>query len=360
MTYGEEEKVINFMAVTGCEEEAARFHLEAHGWQLDLAVAQFLDGGGASSSRPARGEVEHEVRAPDRVKQQRLLDGEEEAQVAARPMAFADYQEKSGSLAKLFALPTKLMHSGEFQNARRDAKIDRKFLLVCVTDESHFGCVSMNRDVWADETVQAVVESQFVLWLRSHLDHQAVVYADRYDRDRTIPAEGDSRQQLFRVHPKHPHLAVVDPRTGRRLWMREGVVSAEQLVEALSDVCDRHSMDDAPRQPPPKTTTIPKPPEPSRPPWDGETLAPEPPDGALIQFKLVDKSTRAHFVRKRRFSESDTVATLFKFAQLETNADDAIFELRAGFPPKPLWPSANQTIAVAKLQNESIQMTLSK
>lgn len=42
--------VANFMTVTGCEDTIARFYLEASGWNLEMAVAQFLEEGAASSS----------------------------------------------------------------------------------------------------------------------------------------------------------------------------------------------------------------------------------------------------------------------------------------------------------------------
>lgn len=300
-------------------------------------------------------------------------------QVAARPGAFADYRttmqgeaevESGGdTLARLFAMPTKLMHSGDFQTARRDARKQLKWLLICIVDESDFASVAMNRDCWADETVQAIVESQFVLWLRPHLDHEAVVYADRYDRDRTTPASprddkpSSMRQQLFRVHPKHPHLGIVDPRTGRRLWMREGGLEASRLVESLSDICDRHSMNDEHRRPEPRPPREVKPkrsPPPKisdKPPWDSARVGPEPKtDGVLVQFRLVDRPTGAPITRKRRFAETETVAALFKFAQQESTAGDAKFELRAGYPPRQLWPLNQQTLAQANLKNEAVQM----
>lgn len=351
----DDSKLINFMSVTGAESDAARHFLEASNWNLDTAISQFLDG------------PEHEVRAPDRVKQQRLLVHDEEPQlerVAARPGAFADYRDEKDTLSQLFALPRNLMHVGDFQSARKDAKSQNKFLLVCLTDESDFGCVSMNRDVWADETVQAVVESSFVLWLRPHLDHEAVVYGERYDAARLVPAAAP--RQLFRVHPKHPHFGVIDPRTGRRLWTRDGVVTADRLIELLSDVCDRHSMDDEPRQtgvadvaPPPPAVVAPPTPPPPPPvdrPLDDVVLADEPSDGALVQFRLVDKASGKPLTRKRRFHRTDTVAVLFKFAQLETGAGDASFELRTGFPPRQLWPEIHNTLADAKLDNASVQM----
>lgn len=420
----QDDLVANVMAVTGCEDSVARFHLEASGWNVEVAVAQLLDSGQPTSSSLNSFDQDDEVRAPDRVKQQRLLSEgymrpRESSQVAARPGAFADYRteareggddedemdavfgrdegDEDGSssrrsggaaaaastgdtLSRLFAMPTKLMHVGDFQSARREAKMERKWLLVCVIDDADFQCVAMNRDCWADETVQAIVESQFVLWMRPHLDQEAIVYADRYDKGRTLPAspreddESSSRRQLFYVHPKHPHLGIIDPRTGRRLWMREGALDADRLIEALSDVSDRHSMDDEPRQPPPSLPLHPpegllddapaaSPPPPPPPevvasvPWNSSTLQSEPETGGiLINFRLVDKETGKTITRKRRFDESETVSALFKFAQLETGAGPALFELRAGFPPKQLWQFNQQSLTQADLRNQSVHM----
>ncbi|KAK7234319.1 ubiquitin binding protein [Aureococcus anophagefferens] len=168
------------------------------------------------------------------------------------------------SLATMFSPPTRLMHPGDFQAARAQGKAELKWLLVVITNEQVFGCHQMNRDAWADETVQAVVEASFVLWLRPHTDPAAVTYADRYDKDRAIPQvleppgaaapDGDAPppppplRQIW-AHPKHPHLAVVDPRTGRRLWMREGVVDRDRLVELLIDVVERHDLEAQPVAP---------------------------------------------------------------------------------------------------------------
>jgi len=392
----QETALASFMGVTGASEAEARFLLEASGWNLNSAVAQFLDGGGATSgpsldgggamsgaSVPAEDVQqpmdEDYVRAPDRAKQQRLLDrGNEPPQTAAMPGAFADFrdegeesrEQQTNSLAKLFAAPTKLMHSGDFQSARRLGKEERKWLLVVLADESSFANAEMNRDVWADETVAAVVESQFVLWMRPHLDREAVVFVDRYDRDRAVVATSQSNH-FARVHPKHPHVAVVDPRTGRRLWYKEGKMTADSLIESLTDVADRHSMEDQPRDLPPVPPPVmpppvmpppvmpPAPPTPVEPPpWEAfaaPAAVAANDEAVLVQFKLLHKDA-GPMTRKCRFHPHETVGALFKFAQTETNAGPAPFDLRFGFPPQPLWPLRDQTVSEAKLHGESISM----
>ena len=52
----------------------------------------------------------------------------------------------------------------------------------------------------------------------------------------------------------YPHLAIVDPRTGRSLWKKEGwnqekPFSAEHFAEMAMDFCSRHSFDKAPLPP---------------------------------------------------------------------------------------------------------------
>ena len=52
----------------------------------------------------------------------------------------------------------------------------------------------------------------------------------------------------------YPHLAIVDPRTGRSLWKKEGWTqekpfTAEHFAEMAMDFCSRHSFDKAPLPP---------------------------------------------------------------------------------------------------------------
>eukprot|EP00633_Aureoumbra_lagunensis_P000270 CAMPEP_0197290088 /NCGR_PEP_ID=MMETSP0890-20130614/7325_1 /TAXON_ID=44058 ORGANISM="Aureoumbra lagunensis, Strain CCMP1510" /NCGR_SAMPLE_ID=MMETSP0890 /ASSEMBLY_ACC=CAM_ASM_000533 /LENGTH=422 /DNA_ID=CAMNT_0042761885 /DNA_START=35 /DNA_END=1303 /DNA_ORIENTATION=+ len=417
----DEEKLANFMAVTGASASEAQFHLEASGGNIEIAVTQYLDGGIPSSSGDSFGasgqplpppmatyDEEAEVRAPDRAKQQRLLESPQllntgAEKVGTRPGLFADNFQNMQSdddddddknddgppvqkgLAEIFADPVRLMHKGDFQSARKLAKEERKWLLVSITDDS-FDSARLNRDVWGDETVQAVVESQFILWIRNKLDNEAIVYADRYDRDRTVIYPGSN---MYRIHPKHPHLAVIDPRTGRRLWKREGATCAEKIIETLTDLVDRHNIDADPRAPelpvltvptssnnsaglplmqqqhslppPPSQTNKPTPIEPELhhgPPWN--TFAHPTDDGdngdIHVQFRLIEADTNKLITRKCRFHAHETVGTLFKFAQIKSGAGPRHFELRCGYPPKPLWPLVDLTLNEAKLHGESIQM----
>ena len=391
--------IASFMAITGsADENTARFWVDAAGGNVELAVGNFLDGnnaGGGAAPPPddaavaaalhAR-EMEHEVRAPDSVKRGRLLadfPGADDDEDAYTPGAGAfdddeddeEAEKPAGGLSSIFAPPTELTHAGDFQKARADGKQQKKWLLVVITNEAVFACHEMNRDCWSDDTVRAVVEASFILWLRPHTDPQASTYCDRYDRDRALPLQGG-----YSAHPVHPHLAVVDPRTGRRVWTKDGKVSRDRLVELLSDITERHSLEElapvqvAPRArdaappaplvggaalgggvgsafaaPPPPPPT---PPAPPADPWADAVLSPEPAaGGVMVAFRGPG------FNRRRRFVETDAVAALFKYVQAEAKPAGG-FDLLCGFPPRQLAPMASTPLKDADVHGQAVQMKL--
>lgn len=66
-------------------------------------------------------------------------------------------------------------------------------------------------------------------------------------------SEGRTYSERYKVFD-YPHLAIIDPRTGRSLWKREGWTqekpfTAEQFAEMAMDFCSRHSFDKEPLAP---------------------------------------------------------------------------------------------------------------
>ena len=124
--------------------------------------------------------------------------------------AFAFNAEIGGwdvsSLADMFAPPTKIIYAGPggFQGARQAAKDARRWLLVNIQSDSDFACHALNRDVWRDELVENLVRDGFIFW-------QAV--------DTT--SEGSTYSERYRVGG-YPHVAIIDPRTARLMWKKEG------------------------------------------------------------------------------------------------------------------------------------------
>ena len=106
----------------------------------------------------------------------------------------------------MFAPPTKIIYAGPggFQGARQAAKDARRWLLVNIQSDSDFACHALNRDVWRDELVENLVRDGFIFW-------QAV--------DTT--SEGSTYSERYRVGG-YPHVAIIDPRTARLMWKKEG------------------------------------------------------------------------------------------------------------------------------------------
>jgi hypothetical protein len=79
--------------------------------------------------------------------------------------------------------------------------------------------------------------------------------------------EGSQYVQRYHVYD-FPHLGILDPRTGRLMWKKEGwtqenPVTAETFAEMAMDFCSRNSFDKPPQAPrPPGTKAPPAPPKP--------------------------------------------------------------------------------------------------
>uniref|UniRef100_A0A7S4JAM3 UBX domain-containing protein n=1 Tax=Odontella aurita TaxID=265563 RepID=A0A7S4JAM3_9STRA len=147
------------------------------------------------------------------------------------------------NLSEMFAPPTRIMHTaGGFQGARNVARDARRWLLVNLQRDSDFACHALNRDVWRDELVENLVREGFVFWQATDVSNDGSTYAQRYSV------------------LSYPHVAIIDPRTGRLMWKKEGwtqvdPMTAEQFAELAADFCSRHSFHRPPVAPRPTSST---------------------------------------------------------------------------------------------------------
>jgi len=71
-------------------------------------------------------------------------------------------------------------------------------------------------------------------------------------KEMTCP-DGRTYVQRYQVH-SYPHVAIIDPRTGRLVWKKEGwtqqnPMTAAMFAESATDFCSRHSLDEPPMPP---------------------------------------------------------------------------------------------------------------
>eukprot|EP00934_Nitzschia_sp_Nitz4_P005037 Nitzschia sp. Nitz4//scaffold35_size145790//38767//40411//NITZ4_003017-RA/size145790-processed-gene-0.229-mRNA-1//-1//CDS//3329549085//5027//frame0 len=300
----DDELVSQFLMFTGTDDTAkALSYLEMSAGDLERAVSLFMDhtagGGGGSSGGGPMPMASDDVRAPDATRTMRLMDdiGPGHAhmpmmqQPVMLPQAFGagstydsvrqainaaaaahhadedydysmnqedeevdddddedyEYQEVTNEanvprLADMFAPPEHLIYKeGGFDGARQMAKDSKRWLLVNIQKDSEFSCHALNRDVWRDELVENLIREGFIFWQAMDQEPQGQVYTQRYH-----------------VHD-YPHVAIIDPRTRRLMWKKEGwtqqdPLTATSLAETIMDFCSRNSFDKpiraAPRPPP--------------------------------------------------------------------------------------------------------------
>lgn len=147
------------------------------------------------------------------------------------PFADADGPRRGDGLANLFRHPTHLNFSDSFENAMTSGVRRNKWLLVNIQRSDIFACLMLNRDVWADEHVEEVLQANFIFW----------------QRDETTP-DGERYKRFYWYH-QPPHVALIDPRSGERLatWGGDGEeIEKTRLLSGLLDFVETNSLDSDP------------------------------------------------------------------------------------------------------------------
>jgi len=295
-------------------------------------------------------------------------------------------------LSDMFAAPTHLMHkAGGFQGARTVAKDSKRWLLVNIQRDSEFSSHALNRDVWRDELVENLIREGFIFWQTMDVTPEGRTYVERYQVQ------------------DYPHIGIIDPRTGRLMWRKEGwtqqnPVTAESFAEMAMDFCSRNSFDRPPQAPRPAAASSARPTKrPMRDMTEQEqieaamkasieditptdmtdddvvevvednseeskpaaaptktllndelvamALGDEPADGARLQLRMPDGKRVV-----RKFAPTDSVKNIYAFvAQSNDEASGGKeFVLMAGFPPKDLFEDIDKTIDECKLSGQAV------
>ena len=141
---------------------------------------------------------------------------------------------RSQRLAELFRPPHDLMCYLGWDDAREEGKEQKKWLLVDLQDPSLFDCQTLNRDVWKDEDIKALVRENFIFIQYTTGDSRADQYKTFYFHGQSYEDPGN-----------YPHVSIVDPRTGEQVKVFSGrpFPSAHEFHAALVEFLDRYSLD---------------------------------------------------------------------------------------------------------------------
>jgi hypothetical protein len=90
-----------------------------------------------------------------------------------------------------------------------------QWLLVNIQDVTEFACQVLNRDVWRNQTVKDIVQSNFVFW------QVFEVYLFQFDECHFLQSyidTGEGKRVCAYYNIQHfPYVAILDPRTGEML-----------------------------------------------------------------------------------------------------------------------------------------------
>ena len=199
----QDELIKEFMEITSANRQVAKGILEAFGYDMNGAMVEYMEHGApATPPRPpmtndntaagvptfggftglqnpdflngltgfgsdgnAKKEDEFDeygMRRPDAIQHnQRLMSQRSDD----------SYDEVTGraeeeSVTWMFEPPKHLSFTGNFDEAKKLAASDAKWLLVNIQDHDEFASHMLNRDTWVDETVEQVIRTSFIFWQR--------------------------------------------------------------------------------------------------------------------------------------------------------------------------------------------------
>ncbi|KAK0661236.1 hypothetical protein QBC41DRAFT_37019 [Cercophora samala] len=146
---------------------------------------------------------------------------------AGAPVSRAD------RLAELFRPPYDIISDFSWEEARDEGKEEKKWLLVNLQDSSDFQCQTLNRDVWKDQAIVALVKENFIFLQYDKLDPSAERYINFYFPNQTHENPNN-----------YPHVSVIDPRTGEQVKVWSGIPfpSASDFHAQLVEFLDRYSL----------------------------------------------------------------------------------------------------------------------
>ncbi|KAK4200022.1 hypothetical protein QBC40DRAFT_75826 [Triangularia verruculosa] len=152
---------------------------------------------------------------------------------AAAPRSVGAATSRAGRLAELFRPPYEIISTFSWDEARDEGKEEKKWILVNLQDSSDFNCQTLNRDVWKDAAIVALVKENFIFLQYDKHDPSAERYINFYFPNRTH--ENPSN---------YPHVSVVDPRTGEqvKVWSGSPFPSPSDFHSQLVEFLDRYSL----------------------------------------------------------------------------------------------------------------------
>lgn len=140
---------------------------------------------------------------------------------------------RAALLRDLFRPPHDLMSSATWDEARDEGKEDKKWIMVNLQDLDIFQCQVLNRDVWKDENLKALIREHFIFLQYEKRERKAQSYIQLYFPNGTHENSDN-----------YPHVSIIDPRTGEqvKVWSGKTFPTAGEFYGELVEFLDRYSL----------------------------------------------------------------------------------------------------------------------
>ncbi|KAJ3689630.1 hypothetical protein LUZ61_018794 [Rhynchospora tenuis] len=166
------------------------------------------------------GSGEHQMRASNRELRQRPPAVWSSGQNSDPTTTFTANSSPM-NLAALYQRPFALMYNGTMKQAKMDAALQDKWLLVNIQSAEEFSSHMLNRDTWANETLTQIIRSNFLFWQVYNTNIEGIWVCEFYD--------------LVNL----PAILVINPITGQKMQAWTGMVQPEHLLEDLVPYLDK-------------------------------------------------------------------------------------------------------------------------
>ncbi|KAI1176976.1 hypothetical protein F4777DRAFT_231438 [Nemania sp. FL0916] len=140
---------------------------------------------------------------------------------------------RAAYLRDLFRPPHDLLSDATWDEARDEGKEEKKWIMVNLQDLDIFQCQVLNRDVWKDAKLKALIKEHFIFLQYEKRERRAQSFIQLYFTN-GAHENGDN----------YPHVSIIDPRTGEqvKVWSGTSFPTADEFYGDLVEFLDRYSL----------------------------------------------------------------------------------------------------------------------
>jgi Thioredoxin-like len=152
-----------------------------------------------------------------------------------------------GTLGSIMNPHLHLIHPGSLEDAIMTGQREMKWIIVNIQSNSEFDCWRFNRDTLSDESVQAIISSNFIFWQAPVEMESGITVVSSFDgnvvsRDMRMNPFAMQFLEKYQFPNLFPLVALIDPRTKELVFSHTGFMSAEMFIDRFTTFDMNHSL----------------------------------------------------------------------------------------------------------------------